>query len=290
VVVLVQGCFLFFRAWGLLFDAAFCFQSQRPRLAFMTCGRDVDKKRATSFTASLFILIFNNLIIKMKISLVLFFTLLAATVCTNTLQAQDSVKVWKMEYAYYIKTKLATAKADNGFLYEAKNKGAVLYYTPSKYRVVYNNSLWVIGDLDTNRSYSINKNIAYEGLIFMPDEIFAKGKYSYLFAADYTITETTDTATIANNTCTKVTAVPSIKQSNISYTAYTSNNYPTIPWYPFAFTSDITGAFLSIERTVKNIKTEGIRLKAAAEINVPANFFDLPEGIKVIKMIPPPKL
>ncbi len=166
----------------------------------------------------------------------------------------------------------------------------MLYYTASTYRVVYNNALYIIGDLEANRSYTINNNVAYEGLIFMPDEIFAKGKYSYLFAADYTITQNTDTATIAGNTCNKVTAIPSIKQTNISYLVYTSNAYPAIPWYPFAFTSDITGAFLGIERTVKNVKAEGIRLKAATEINVPANFFNLPEGIKVIKLIAPPKL
>jgi hypothetical protein len=223
----------------------------------------------------------------MKIAVVLFFVL---ALCVNTLQAQDSVKVWKMEYTYYIKTKLATAKADNGFLYEAKNRGAVLYYTASKYRVVYNNALCIIGDLDSSRSYSINKNIAYEGLIFMPDEIFTKGEYSYLFAADYIIAETTDTTIIAGNTCTKVTAVPSIKHSAISYTVYTSNNYPTIPWYPFAFTSNINGAFLSIERAVKSVKIEGVKLKAASEINVPTNFFELPKGIKVIKMIAPPKV
>lgn len=226
----------------------------------------------------------------MNISFKFIFTISAVTLFTNAIQAQDSVKVWKMEYTYYIKSKLAGAKADNGFLHEAKNKGVVLYYTSSKYRVVYRNGLYVIGDVKADLSYTITNNVASEGLVFMPDEVFTKAGYSYLFAADYIITENTNTTTIAGNTCSQLTAVPSIKQSNISYTVYTSNSYPAIPWYPFAFTSDMKSAFLSIERTVKNIKTEGIRLKTAAEINVPANFFDLPEGIKVRKMIPPPKL
>jgi hypothetical protein len=218
------------------------------------------------------------------------FLLLCCCISSNATQAQDSVKVWKMEYTYYIKPKIAGAKADNGFLYESKNKGAVVYYTASKYKVVYNNSLWVTGDLETSRSYTVNKDNAAENLIFMPDEIFAKGKYSYLFAADYTITENTDTVTIAGRPCTKLTAVPSIKQSNIIYWVYTTNACPAIPWYPFAFISNIEGAFLGIERTVKNVKTEGIKLKAVTEINVPANFFDLPEDIKIIKLIPPPKI
>jgi hypothetical protein len=227
---------------------------------------------------------------KSKIPFTMLFLLLSGCVCSNAIQAQDSLKVWKMEYTYYIKPKIAGAKADNGFLYESKNKGAVVYYTASKYKVVYNNSLWVTGDLETSRSYTVNKDIAAESLIFMPDEVFAKGKYSYLFAADYTITENTDTVTIAGIPCTKLTAVPQVKQSNISYWVYTTNAYPAIPWYPFTFINNVEGAFLGIERTVKNVKTEGIKLKAVIEINVPANFFDLPEGIKILKLIPPPKI
>jgi hypothetical protein len=225
-----------------------------------------------------------------KIVFEVFFSILVSNVFMHELHAQDSVKVWKMQFTYYMKSKVSGAKTDDAFLDIAQNKGVVLYYTPQKYKVIFNKNLWEIGDLDANLCYKVRKNIAYEGLIFMPDELIIKGQSLYLFANDYNVAETTDILNIAGVNCTKFTAVPSIKQSKTSAIIYATNLYPPIPWYPFAFTSNMEGAFFCIEKTVQKVKTEGIRLKAVTEINVSKSFFNLPEGIKTIKIIAPPAL
>jgi hypothetical protein len=218
------------------------------------------------------------------------FLLLSIILFLNKTQAQDSIVVWKMEYSYYITAQHNNKKVANEFIDIAKNKGVVLYYTPSKYKLIYNKDLIEIGDVEKNKSYRIKKNTAYEGLILMPDEILNKGNYLYLFSDDYLFIEDKERPTIAENICTKIKVNPKFKNSKISYSLFTTNSYPKIPWCPFAFVSEIEGAFLGIERTEKNIKSEGIKLKEVTEVKVPTDFFNIPKGVEIIEMVPPPKL
>lgn len=215
---------------------------------------------------------------------------------STTLNAQDSLSVLKIEYQYLYKSSDTLVKQDLKFADIATYGKVTLYYTDSTYRLQYTSDHWEIGDFNAPHRYNIYNNLAREGLSAaqqMPD-IYELSNDEFpiiLWANDYKMLKTEGNVELMGKTCNKLVFHPQKKLVDAAYEVYVSDDIPGISWYPYTFMSQLPSGFLALyKKNVANTLLEGIEAKEIKQINVPFDFFKVPETMKIEKMIAPPML
>jgi len=215
---------------------------------------------------------------------------------STVLNAQDSLSVWKIEYQYLYKSSDTLIKRDAKFADIAKYGKATLYYTDSAYRLQYAADHWEIGDFSAPHRYSIYDNLAREGLSAaqqMPDlyELSNDEFPIILWANDYKALEAGGNFELLGMTCNKLVFHPQKKLVDAIYEVYVSENIPKTPWYPFTFIDQVPNGFLGLyKKNAANTIFEGMEAKEIKRVNVPFDFFRVPQTMKIKRMIAPPKL
>jgi hypothetical protein len=215
---------------------------------------------------------------------------------STSLNAQDSVSVWKIEYQYLYKSSDTLIKQDAKFANIATYGRATLYYTDSAYRVQYAADHWEIGDFSAPRRYSIYGNLAREGLSAaqqMP-EVYELSNDDFpiiLWANDYKMLKAEGNFELMGLACNKFVFHPQKKLVDAVYEVYVSDNVPKIPWHPYTFMDQVPSGFLGLyKKNEAGTLHEGIEAKEIKQINVPIDFFKVPPTMKIQRMIAPPKL
>ena len=227
------------------------------------------------------------------------FALLFIILCSTNLilNAQDSLSVTKIEYEYINDSPDNLYKPGQQFIDIAKYGGVTLFYIDSIYRIQYSAGKYEIGDLSAPHRYFISGDIAEEGLSSsqqMPDiyNIYNDDFPKFLWAKDYYIQEDEDwNAEIMEMDCKVVVFYPRIEGAQDIYEVYVTENFPKTYWYPYTFMGQLSSGFLGLFRINEKEKyTEGIEACQIEQIKVSAEFFKIPKGMKIEKMISPPKL
>ncbi|ETZ24096.1 hypothetical protein [Pedobacter sp. V48] len=215
---------------------------------------------------------------------------------STSLNAQDSLSVWKIEYQYLYKSSDTLIKQDAKFANIVTYGKATLYYTDSAYRLQYAADHWEIGDLTAPRRYSIYGNLAREGLSAaqqMP-EVYELSNDDFpiiLWANDYKMLKAEGNFEFMGMACNKLLFHPQKKLVDAVYEVYLSDNVPKSPWHPYTFMDQVPSGFLGLyKKNAANTLFEGIEAKEIKQINVPVDFFKVPPTMKIQRMIAPPKL
>jgi|GEM_PF-2264580 len=215
---------------------------------------------------------------------------------STALIAQDSISVWKIEYEYKSWSADTLVESDAQFANIAIYGRATLYYADSVYRIRYADDYWEIGDFNASHRYAIYHNIAREGLSIaqqrpelydLPDVEFPM----IVWAKDYDLQGGRAPTDIMGISCDMLVFHPQHEAVDAAYEVYVSGHIPKIPWYPYSFMSRLPTGFLGFYKTnAARSQVEGFEAKEINQVNVPTGFFEVPEGMKIERMVAPPQL